>query len=505
MTFGTRSVLPHRLATSVEREFRTMLGYLMLVTVAAVVLTGAADVPRDWARTLRADAQAYHDQIAENHPGPVNRLDPGFAARNDAGLALALRRAAATRDYPGYLWAMRGYVASFDDGHVALDVTQPTSLPIRWPGFLTGFDGAGRQVVMTRADDAAVPLGARLDACDGIPAERLAARNVGAFRGRWNLVSQRATNGGRLFLDAGNPYVARPVRCRFIVGGKPHQVRLDWRALPDADFDARFAATAPRAHPAFAARTLADGTRWYTLPGFNGDPGSVDAKALTPIIAGMRNDIDGVAAAPRIVFDLRGNGGGSSDWSRQIAAILWGRTAMRALPSNSDGVDWRASAGNIATLEGYRATWRNAPEVSQEAKDWADRIAAGMTGARGRGEALWREVDAAETAETGKGSGPVLAGRVFVLTDWGCGSACLDAVDLWTALGGVHVGQETSADSLYMDVRQVALPSGFARAVIPMKVYRGRRRGSNVPARPVHAYKGDMRDTAALERWIARL
>ena len=94
---------------------------------------------------------------------------------------------------------------------------------------------------------------------------------------------------------------------------------------------------------------------------------------------------------------------------------------------------------------------------------------------------------------------------MFVLTDWGCGSACLDAVDLWTALGGIHVGQETSADSLYMDVRQVALPSGFARAVIPMKVYRGRKRGSNVPARPVHAYTGDMRNTDQLERWITGL
>jgi hypothetical protein len=482
-----------------------MRAYPMILTGAAVMLAGAADAPRDWAATLRIDAQAFHDRIAEDHPGPVNRLDPGFVARNDAGLALALRRVATARDYPGYLWAMRGYVAGFNDGHVALSLTASIPLPIRWPGFLTGFDGAGRQVVMTRADDAPLPLGARLDSCDGIDAARLAARNVGAFRGRWGLLSQRAANGGRLFLDAGNPYIARPVRCRFTVDGKPRDVRLDWRDLPDTEFDARFGATAPRAHPDFAARALADGTRWYALPGFDGDPGSADAKALVPIIAGMKADRAGIAAAPRIVLDLRGNGGGSSDWSQQIAAILWGRTAMQALPDTSQGVDWRASAGNIATLEGYRTAWREAPDVSAEAKAWADRVAAGMTAARARGDALWRQVDTDDAIPAATGAAPKLKGRVFILTDWGCGSACLDAVDLWTALGAVHVGQETSADSLYMDVRQIALPGGIAHAVIPMKAYRGRRRGSNVPARPVKPYAGDMRDTAALERWIATL
>ncbi len=477
----------------------------LLAIPAAVLLIGATNVPRDWAATLRMDAKAYHDQIADNHPGPYNKLDPGFARRNDAGLALALRRAATVRDYPGYLWAMRGYVASFNDGHVALDLDQPAALPIRWPGFLTGFDGTGRQVVMTRADDAPLPLGAVLVSCDGIDAEHLAARNVGAFRGRWELVSQRATNGGRLFLDAANPYIKRPARCRFKVDDTLKDVTLSWRDLPDADFDARFAATAPRARPEFAARTLADGTRWFSLPGFNGDPDSADAKSLTPIIKSMRKDALAIAAAPRIVLDLRGNGGGSSDWSYQIAAILWGQAAVNALPSGSEGVDWRASAGNIATLEGYRTAWQNSADVSQAVKDWAARTAKGMTSARALGQALWREVDADEAKPAATGAAHMLKARVFVLTDWGCGSACLDAVDLWTALGGIHVGQETSADSLYMDVRQVALPSGFARAVIPMKVYRGRKRGSNVPARPVHGYTGDMRNTDQLERWITDL
>lgn len=466
---------------------------------------GSTAAPRDWAAALRADAQAYHDQIVDNHPGIYNKLDPGFIRRNDAGLALALRRAARVHDYGGYLWAMRGYVASFDDGHVALDITQPTELPINWPGFLTGFDGAGKQVVRTRSNDVDLPIGAELSSCDQVPADSLAERNVGTFLGRWTLASQREIHGGQLFLDAGNPYIARPARCRFIVDGRSREATLKWRPLPDADFDAHFAATAPRARPRFGARTLADGTRWYSMPDFEGSPKGAAAKALVPMIAEMKRDRAAVVAAPRILLDLRGNSGGSSDWSRQVAVVLWGQAAVNGVDLRSEGIDWRASTANLATMEQYRSKWRNASEISPQSKAWADRIAAGMASARAKGEPLWRETIASRPPVPAGEAMAKPAARFFVLTDWGCASACLDAVDLWKALGATQVGQETSADSLYMDIRQVPLPSGFARAVVPMKVYHGRPRGSNVPARPSHFYAGNIQNTASIERWIANL
>lgn len=483
----------------------------MLKRIVTILLAGcalsAADAPAmDWGNLAQKDAQAFHDAIAENHPGPLNRLDPGFTKRNDANLALALKRAKRVRGYGGYIGVMRGYIASFNDGHVAIDIRDPEPLPVSWPGFLTGFDEAGRQVVRTRAEGVDLPVGTKLQQCDGIPADKLAARNVGAFRGRWELVSQRATQGGRLFLDTGKPFIARPNRCRFLVEGKPQEVDLAWSALPDSEFQDRFATTAPRARPDFASRTLTDGTRWYTMPSFDSDPGGVAAKALAPMIAEMKRDRAAVANAPRIVLDLRGNGGGSSDWSQQIAVLLWGQAAVDAADNPSTSVEWRASRGNLAAMETYRQEWQGSPNVSPEAKAWVDRIAQGLAGSIAKGAPLWREDDqpkARSSATTAMVTKP--AAKVFVLTDWGCGSACLDAVDLWTAMGATHVGQETSADSLYMDVRTIPLPSGFADAVVPMKVYRGRLRGSNVPAKPRYPYKGDMRDTGALEKWVATL
>jgi len=153
---------------------------------------------------------------------------------------------------------------------------------------------------------------------------------------------------------------------------------------------------------------------------------------------------------------------------------------------------------------GGRRRWAGSAAISREAKDWADWTVAGMRAARAAGRPLWREPDEVDAATTA--AAPVSPpARGLVLTDRGCGSACLDAVDLWRALGAVQVGQETSGDTLYMDVRRDPLPGGMGDALVPMKMYRGRPRGSNVPWVPAHRYIGDMRDTPALERWIAAL
>jgi hypothetical protein len=475
--------------------------------IAAQDKAAPTPTPRDWAATLRSDAQAFHDRIAADHPGPYDRLDPGFGRRNDQALAVALARAARVHDFAGYQWAMRGYVASFDDGHVQFSTLQGSPLlTARWPGFLTGIDAAGRQVVMTRAADAPVPLGARLVACDGVAGEPLLAANVGAFSGRWSLSAQRQSRAGRLFLDTGNPFIRRPARCRFTVGGRPRAVTLSWRPLVDPEWGKRVGETAPSTKATIGARMLTDGTRWFGLPSFDSNPDGAIAKALRPMIAAMAQDRTGLLAAPRIVFDVRGNGGGSSQWSVDIAKALWGAAAVDAADLGQPFIEWRVSDNNIAQIASYRENWERSPDASPDALRWARASLAGLTAARKDGQSLWREPDdPAETKPAGAAGHSRLSVPVYVLTDWSCASACLDAVDLWTALGATVVGRETSADTTYMEVGDAHLPSGIASVGIPMKVWRGRPRGSNVPYVPRYRFNGRMSDTAALERWIATL
>jgi len=460
---------------------------------------------QDWAASLRKDAQAMHDDIARNHPGPVDPGNPGFAVKNDKGLALALERARTTTNYAGYLYALRAYAAGFDDGHLGFfvpDGVEAPRLEVRWPGFLTAFDAKDEQHVVTRADDAPVPLGARLVACDGKDAATLAAVNVGSTGGRWNLHAMRMVRGGWLFTDDGNPWIQGPSRCVFDVDGKQREVDLAWRPIDQDELARRRSATWHRAAEPIGMRTLPDGTVWIALSDFDGNLDHPAAKALEPLIKKLQAQRQSILAAPRVVLDLRGNNGGDSRWSFLLAEALWGKQATGKVNLEPKSVDWRASKDNIAKVSETLDMWKSHADTPPDNLAWAKRIIAGMQAAMAKGQDFY--IEAGESASPTPPP-PKTKARVFMVTDSGCASACLDASDLFLALGAIHVGQETSADTVYMDVRHATLPSGHGALSVAMKVYRGRPRGNNVPLVPRYPYQGDLADTHALEHWIAGL
>nr|WP_304363648.1 S41 family peptidase [Jiella sp. LLJ827] len=242
------------------------------------------------------------------------------------------------------------------------------------------------------------------------------------------------------------------------------------------------------------------------MSSFNGREGSVPFKGLTRIIAKARKEQDALRAAPFVVLDVRGNGGGSSYWSEEIARILWGKDWIEAHPKpGNDTVDWRASKGNTALVESYAKTFEKSKRPAKLTAE-LETVAAGMRQSLTAGKPFWREKD-----ETGQPSGAAkaaknpMAGPVYLLTNYRCASSCLTSIDLWKAIGGIQIGHQTYADSFYLEAHHMVLPSKLVRATTPMKVYRDRARGSNQPQLPAFVYKGDMTDDAALLAWIRKL
>lgn len=467
----------------------------------AAAADGPMELPRDWSATLVQDATGLHDIMVDSHPGTHDPLNPAFRPRLDTGLTVALERARSTTDAGGWWWALRAYVASFEDGHVGISITQPNyGFSTRWPGFLTVYRGADQVVADREAADASTPpLGAKLIDCDGVAAAPLAEQRIGQFRGRWFLESQRVLFGDWQFLSAHNPWIEEMRQCRFEVDGAPRTYILNWRATPE-DIYARRAKLTQTTSTEFGQKHLDDGGIWISTPSFNGDPSSDVHARLTTLIADMKTGQEALRSAPYVVLDLRGNGGGSSHWSELVAQILWGDDWMASrFGPTTQAVEWRASDANIAQMSGFLDQLR-ASNGSPEYIAWAEAAVTGMKAAQAAGQVYWRS--ASEEAPQAAAPPPVarqlMTGRVYVLTDPRCASACLDAVDLWKTAGAFQVGRETSADTVYMDTRNPLLPSGLAQIAVPMKVYRGRARGNNEPQKPAYLIEGDMNDDAAL-------
>lgn len=474
--------------------------------LAALLAGPAAAQDPDWSATLRKDAQGLHDTYLDSHPGPVDPRDPGFKVALEAGLKAAMERADKTTAYAGYRAAMNEYIASFNDGHVQLGATDKAPpLPTAWPGFVTRMTLDDRHVVAVRLDETtAPPLGAELLACDGKPAASLADERIARLVGRWNLRTQHYFRGPRLFVDYGDPWAPPPKACDFSVAGQSRTYTLAWRPITFDALTPKLTAAVGRFTAPIEVRSFRPRRWWIALGSFNSTPGSDDAKKLTALLAEVDAKKAELRAADLIVLDLRGNNGGSSHYSKRVAEAIWGQDWIAAKEVQTGAVDWRASEANAAFLAEFGAGLKAQPGYDKEQVGWIEGAVAGMRGAQAKGEPLWREAAEPESKRPAHAA-PLTRARVVFITDSGCASACLDAADLWRAVGAVHVGQETGADSLYMDVRLQVLPSGLLRVTVPMKVYRARPRGSNVPYRPHIAYPGDLADTGALETWILNL
>ncbi|WP_286068441.1 hypothetical protein [Stenotrophomonas sp. 57] len=476
--------------------------------IGALVAAPITEVKaRDWPHVLLEDLAAADAAMRGSHPGAVDHLNPGFGSQLHGALALARSRAGKVDSFAGYWWAMKGYAASFNDGHVSLNaLAGAPELPTRWPGFLTGFDGDAQVVMTVEGGPGHPPLGARMLSCDGMDAKTLAARRVGDFSGRWNLQASRIHGGGEVLLEQGNPFVQALQACVFAVDGRETSYALQWAPLDTVQLKKRLADTRRSFRPANGWHTMPGGGYWITTSSFNADPTEPNFNELTRLIEQLAAEAEGLQRSPLVVLDVRGNSGGASQWSLALARLIWGRTAVDALPDSS-WVEWRTSEANIAQLRSFLLKLETAPDASPELLRMLQTVTSGMAQARADGVALWREPSqpTAEAAPAGGQRAPAHTGRVVIVADAACGSACLDALDLWKRLGAIQVGVETSADSLYMDVRPERLPGGMTRISVPMKVFRGRARGSNEPHAPDHRYAGDMRDTKALEAWLIAL
>jgi hypothetical protein len=468
-----------------------------ILALSANVTAGAQPENTDWSALARSDIEAMHAATMAHHPGAIDTENPEFLTNSRSALTRGLSFAGSVETQAGYAYALRAYAAAYRDGHFGVS-PETGDAPHYWPGFIATRRGDAWWVASKTSDTQSLN-GMRITRCDGRSPDDWMREVIFGFGGNPDLTSDWSRRAARTFLERANPFVSRPQSCVFQSQDESIEMSLEWRETAYDDWSQLVAETQPRAE--FGIRPFGENSYWIGIPTFG--PRGDDLQSMQDMIAALREQAETMQQADVIVVDVRGNNGGASSWGRDIVDAIWGEAyAHYTRPPSSIGVDYRISDDNITHAQVIidQATAEDRMRVAAH----FEVVLSGMLAARDRGEGFFEQRwDPPE--EPVEASNPVQA-RVFFLTDGACGSACLDFADKMLALDRVlHIGAETYADSAYMENRPVALPSGFARMGLPIKVYRGRARVSGQTYVPDILYAEADWSTEALQAWVTRL
>lgn len=368
--------------------------------------------------------------------------------------------------------------------------------PWRWAGFAVQWQPAGL-TVMRRASDWPVelpPQGARLLGCDGQKPLDLLARRIAPFiDSRLELPGVQSQLAGLLTIDAPTAALLRRprlARCELrLPDGSRRVYPLHWQE--DRGELAVLFAQPPRLPQGL--QEIRPGVHWVALNDF-----MPEAEAL-PRYEALLDALRRLPERDTVVFDTRYNGGGNSQFGRRALQALYGASD----PNENDSAayaEWRVSAFAERTVAERLAQLDGLVEEHDAALQIVRDLQKKLAQARRDGQPWVRQISPSEPPPPARER--PFRGRVVLLTDSNCASACLDFADGVLSLpGAIHAGHPTSGDTPYIDIGIHTLPSGL-KMWVPLKVWRHRPRGNNQNHRPQWLYPGDLTDTAALQRWV---
>lgn len=438
-----------------------------------------------WQDLLETDMKFIQKTLQENTPNAVDKEHPEFAKRLEIGAEGAFH---SIHSLSGYFASIEQYVGGFQDPHIDFYPLY-TAVNYRWPGFIARYNGKTWKIVYV---ESAAPLsvGDEILKIDGLlPNEWMLTRvfpyqNLPSdWKASWQLIAPQ------LFLDKGNPFL-KPFSALTVKNDNGIQeATLKWISVTPEKWQS-LVAPLPKPwsiHPIFNGNGA-----WISMPFF-----SVKNASQQEEIEKTISLIPSLRSKDVIILDLRGNHGGQSFWGTKALEALLG-DAMPA-PQTLQADRWRISKDNLSVLkEKYlpflkATTGENSPETH-----YIEETIQKME----EGASLFAESKIPDSPLR-KTFRPLFKGKLVVVTDSACASSCLTFLSQVLQIPGViHVGQETTGNSPYVEGRKVELPSKLGHLFFPMKIVPIDPKEYFKPFTPLHIYEGDIDDTKALETWI---
>jgi hypothetical protein len=144
-----------------------MKQFLVVLTLAAAFQVADAQ-SNPWVELTKRDLAAIRTTILENHPGPVDSLNPGYRTWLEDGYARASTMADSVRSLDGAIAVLSFYTAGFQDGHLGWNPSY-TRTSLVWPGIVVAKRG-DRYLVHHVAPWVQSPprIGAEIVSCDRV-------------------------------------------------------------------------------------------------------------------------------------------------------------------------------------------------------------------------------------------------------------------------------------------------------------------------------------------------
>ena len=481
---------------SVPRPTAIALAALLIAAATPALAQSPPDSAAFWRETARRDLAAAREIMNTRFILPLH--SPG--AEWDRFLGEATR--AAERDVPrvvdaaGYRSVMQRFMSEFDDAHARVRFLRERPLDLQWPGFVARYrDG---QVVIARSERADVKVGAAVTACDAKPIDQVFTEIMPyeQVRRHLELESTRAALARALFVDARNSLRPKPSRCR--IGGQ--HVALEWRALPPATFAQLDSIDRPFRNTETSIELYDRNAAWVRMPSMG--PGGDGARQFARVI----EQAPTLRSKDVIVIDVRGNPGGPYNWFVTFLDSLYGpEYAGHYARARLQFANIMAPTPPRTGTQPPRAPDSAAarPPVPQPRDRLMDAALRPTPRAGGNGTTLTVLAPTPMGDPPGPAPANPVRGRVFVLIDNGCGSACISFVDEMQRFPGVlFIGRETYVDSYAGSAASHPLPSGEATITVPAMLREWRQRGNNFAWKPDVRFDGDIGDTRAIRAWI---
>ncbi len=448
-----------------------------------------------WQDLTRTDVDAALALIETNHPGAASELaDAAFRARIAQAREKAEGRIPAVNSISSYNAVMNGLANDFRDGHIwSRGLLSPAKK--RWSGIvMERAGGTWRVAAHDRLDGEPDLSDARLVACDRKSADELARASVGEFHADPDTEASMASKGYTLLFDEEASFAPPPRTCTFqLADGSSAELTLHWR-------DVALKTLADR-----IGKTMASGSAGFGISAYQGGYWigleRLDERAAE-VVQQVGKQLPALRAAPFVVIDLRGNGGGNSRHASDLVGLLVGARRLAAGQRHEpacQGAFWRATPDNAAAIRRFAAGLpaERRPELLAKADEIEVTAAKGQAFAPALPACAAKARPLVPARQTLPPS--AMKGRLAFVTDRACFSSCLLAVDMLKAVGALQLGEATDRSTRYMEVREIDLPSGLRTFSTLQKVALGA--GDFGPYQPDRLFPGRMADTDALKAW----